>query len=166
MIESKCPSCGRALTVPDGLAGKTGRCPLCGRALCVPDLHPHNEPDQGSPNPAIPASSVARTGKGGPAVLVWGACAGCVLLIAVVAATLFWPNQETPPQVPAHNTPQQQLANISEPVPKSPEPKPKPEPKVEPKPEPRVAEKPSGDAANTKPTKPVLASDTAAERFQ
>lgn len=53
-LKLSCPSCQKSLTVPDQLAGRTGKCPGCGASIKVPPLPPPSVT-----SPAAPAVAVA-----------------------------------------------------------------------------------------------------------
>jgi len=53
-ITFKCTQCGHELTVPDELAGRTGRCARCGTRITVPSAHDGFLPDAAGPTPAQP----------------------------------------------------------------------------------------------------------------
>jgi hypothetical protein len=36
VIRARCAKCGKALNIPDEMAGKRGKCPFCGKALAIP----------------------------------------------------------------------------------------------------------------------------------
>jgi hypothetical protein len=56
-IRISCPTCEKALAVPDSMAGKRAKCPACGGALGIPA---ESAEDSAEPVPA-PAKAPART---------------------------------------------------------------------------------------------------------
>src|SRR5690242_12268030 len=60
MREIQCPSCTRALSMPEEMAGKQVRCPLCSHVFQVAG------PGEAAPQPAAPPAP-ARPGYGEPA---------------------------------------------------------------------------------------------------
>lgn len=64
-ISVRCPSCSRALNVPDTAAGKRGKCPGCGNAVQIPGANQAvaAAPRKSATAPAAPPPMPARTSK-------------------------------------------------------------------------------------------------------
>ena len=147
MMKSTCPGCGATFAIPDDMAGKEARCARCKTAFQIPASRPDARPAETPPvRPGpLPRRTAVATKQGVP-LLVWGVCGGCALLIAAVAAMLFWPQEqpsaEEPPKKVAQGTPTGSLPEKGLPnrsVPTSPPgmgSRPKPKPKPEPAPGP------------------------------
>lgn len=107
-IHTHCPTCGRAISVPHKLVGKTAECPVCGCAFTLPTGAPvaggSAAPGVASP-PLAPllAPPVDRAGRAEagrqsvslPQLLVWlfvawGAAVVLGLLVTVLVALPLW----------------------------------------------------------------------------
>jgi hypothetical protein len=62
-LKLSCPQCRKALTVPDQLAGRTGKCPGCGASVSIPPAAPISAPQppkNSQSDPARPTTSRLR----------------------------------------------------------------------------------------------------------
>ncbi len=79
MIQVQC-GCGRAFSVRDEFAGRTGKCPGCGKGVTVP--RPAASADDGLLPLDLPPSPSGRTGcHAHPTVPPKGACSACAKLL-------------------------------------------------------------------------------------
>ena len=101
MMKSTCPGCGAVFAIPDDMAGKAARCARCKTAFRVPAFRPDVRPAETLPAwpTPVPRKTPAASKQGVP-LLVWGVCGGCALLIAAVAALVFWPQEQPPAAKP------------------------------------------------------------------
>lgn len=60
-LKVSCPQCRKALTVPDQLAGRTGKCPGCGASVSIPPAASVRTPPQPPPPAAAPEAILEGT---------------------------------------------------------------------------------------------------------
>ncbi|MCE9606410.1 MAG: hypothetical protein K8U03_16065 [Planctomycetia bacterium] len=60
-LKLSCPQCRKALTVPDQLAGRTGKCPGCGASVSIPPAAPVWTPPPPPPPAAAPEAILEGT---------------------------------------------------------------------------------------------------------
>lgn len=65
-LKIQCPQCRKSLTVPDHLAGRTGKCPGCGVAIPIRAANEQIAARPPAPPPHAPASGAAQSPIRGP----------------------------------------------------------------------------------------------------
>jgi predicted Zn finger-like uncharacterized protein len=102
-LQTSCPGCGTAYTVPDDANGKKTRCKKCHQVFAVAVASPPDQLDFSRLSPPAPPAVKHKTTSPGRkvlflALLAGGLVLGAAILVtgAVILAMVFWPKATVP----------------------------------------------------------------------